>query len=61
MSYEKHPSRSLLQEPIYVVNVGLEGFARDLANNGTQVLHVDWSPPARGDARLANLLSKLGD
>ena len=60
MSDKKHPSRSLLQEPIYVVNVGLEGFARDLENPGTPVVHVDWSPPARGAARLANLLSKLG-
>jgi Protein of unknown function (DUF1116) len=28
-----------------VVNIGLEGFARDLAANGAAVAHVDWSPP----------------
>jgi hypothetical protein len=25
------------------------------------VVHVDWSPPARGDVELANLLSKLSE
>ena len=52
------PSR-LLSGPPRVVNVGLAGFARDLAANGAEVIDVDWSPPAGGDARLARLLSRL--
>jgi FdrA protein len=42
-----------------VVNVGLEMFANDLAARGARVVHVQWSPPAGGDARLAGLLDKL--
>ncbi len=36
---------ALLAGPLRVVNIGLEGFARDLSANGTAVAHVDWSPP----------------
>jgi FdrA protein len=60
MSDEKKQPQSLLQSPVQVVNVGLEGFARDLESHGATVVHVEWSPPARGDVRLADLLSKLG-
>ena len=60
MSDKEQSNRNLLQAPIKVVNVGLEGFARDLERHGAPVLHVDWTPPARGDAQLADLLSKLG-
>ena len=51
---------SLLGQPLCVINVGLERFAEDLAAHGTTVQHVRWAPPAGGDARLADLLSKLG-
>jgi hypothetical protein len=36
---------ALLAGPLRVVNVGLEGFARDLAGRGAPVAQVDWSPP----------------
>jgi hypothetical protein len=39
---------ALLAGPIRVVNVGLEGFARDLAANGAAVVQVDWKPPRFG-------------
>ena len=51
---------SLLQAPPRVINVGLERFAEDLAAQRAAVQHVQWSPPAGGDVRLADLLSKLG-
>lgn len=51
---------ALLDGPPRVINVGLERFAEDLTRQGVTVQHVDWSPPAGGDARLADLLSKLG-
>jgi hypothetical protein len=36
---------ALLKGPVRVVNVGLEGFARDLAANRAAVVQVDWTPP----------------
>ena len=39
------PIDELLAGPVRVVNVGLEGFARDLAANGAAVVQVDWVPP----------------
>ena len=51
---------AFLDGPPRVINVGLERFAQDLAAHGTSVQHVRWVPPAGGDARLADLLSKLG-
>ena len=52
---------SLIQGSPRVVNVGLSGFAEALAAQGIAVIQVEWSPPARGDADLAMLLSKLSD
>ena len=51
---------TLLTMPVTVINVGLERFAEELRVNGATVTHVQWSPPAGGNARLAALLSKLG-
>jgi len=51
--------RTLLEKPLKVVNIGLDGFARELAQQGVEVVHVDWAPPAGGDPKLAELLSKL--
>lgn len=51
---------AMLEGPLKVVNVGLEGFAEELGQQGVEVVHVNWSPPADGDPKLADLLSKLG-
>lgn len=50
----------LLAADLTVINVGLEGFAIDLHAQNVDVVHVDWSPPAGGNVKLAALLSKLG-
>ena len=50
---------SLLAAAPRVVNVGLELFAVNLAEHGAEVVHVQWSPPAGGNARLVSLLDKL--
>lgn len=51
--------RDLLGGPPSIINVGLEVFAETLQGLGFQVVQVDWSPPAGGDQRLADLLSRL--
>ncbi|MFY9685861.1 MAG: hypothetical protein WAJ88_08710 [Pseudolabrys sp.] len=50
----------LLKSDVRVVNVGLREFARDLAACKIQVVHVDWSPPAVTNPKIASLLAKLG-
>lgn len=57
---EKTEVDVLLQSPIKVVNIGLRAFATDLANCKIPVVHVDWSPPAVTNPRIASLLAKLG-
>ena len=52
---------NLLEVPIRVVNIGLQKFADDLVGQDVEVVQVDWAPPARGNTRLANLLSRLMD
>lgn len=42
-----------------VVNLGLEGFAADLARLGVPVTHVDWAPPAGADVRVARRIAAL--
>lgn len=54
-------SASVLPKSVQVINVGLESFAEDLRAEGVPVVHVDWRPPAGGNARLAALLDALDD
>lgn len=57
---EGTPSQRLLTGKLSVVNVGLEGFVKDLQDCDIEVVQVDWAPPAGGDPKLAALLAKLG-
>jgi Protein of unknown function (DUF1116) len=56
----EHIHRLLSTTP-RIMNIGLEGFALDLARRGVPVAHVDWRPPANGDVRLAELLLRLDE
>ena len=49
----------LLAGPLRAVNIGLSGFARDLAANGAAVAQVDWAPPAGGRPELLSALSRM--
>ena len=51
----------LLQGPVRVVNIGLAGFARDLAAKGADVVQVDWTPPAGGRPELLAALAALSN
>lgn len=50
----------LLKSDVRVVNVGLREFARNLSACKIRVVHVDWSPPAVTNPKVASLLAKLG-
>lgn len=52
-------SRSLLGSTPRVVNIGLRGFADELAARSVDVVHVDWRPPAPGRRALGELLARL--
>jgi hypothetical protein len=48
----------LSRKPVFV-NVGVREFGDSLARAGFDVLQVDWSPPAGGNATMAALLDDL--
>jgi len=51
----------LLASQVRIINLGIETFAIELQGLGVPVIHVEWSPPAGGDARKAALLAALAD
>ncbi len=42
-----------------VVNIGVQTFYETIKQQGVEAVHVDWRPPAGGNARMAKLLKKL--
>ena len=50
---------SLLKAPPRVINIGLSSFADDLKKQDVEMVNLNWSPPARGNVELANLIAKL--
>jgi FdrA protein len=55
----KSKLEELLQNGPVVINLGVREFAESLQDQGVEVVHVDWVPPAGGDTELAKLLDKL--
>ncbi|MEW6661089.1 MAG: DUF1116 domain-containing protein [Bacillota bacterium] len=49
----------LFNQPLQVLNLGTTHFYHELKTQGARVAHVDWQPPARGDARLLAALDIL--
>lgn len=60
MPKKKSNGRNILSQKLKVVNIGVSTFAEDLKSQGVEVVHVDWRPPAGGDAEMLRLLEKLG-
>ena len=52
-------NHNLLEGPPRVINIGLSSFADDLKKQDIDMVNLNWSPPARGNVELANLLAKL--
>ena len=44
---------------VTAVNIGLESFAESIRAQGGTAVHVDWRPPAGGNAKLAALLAMM--
>ena len=53
------PVTTLLQATPVFVNVGVREFGDSLTEAGFAVVQVDWSPPAGGDLKMAQLLDDL--
>ena len=56
---DKNTSHPLLEGPPRVINIGLTSFADDLKKQDSEIINIDWSPPALGNIELANILAKL--
>lgn len=50
---------AFLSGPAAVVNIGLRGFADDLAANGFDTVHLQWEPVPEGAERLRHLAASL--
>ncbi len=53
------PVQQLLNNPLIVINLGLNKFTENLEQQEVEVLHLDWSPPAGGDQEMIDLLDDL--
>ncbi len=49
----------LLHTPLIIINLGLKRFAKNLREQGVEVVQVDWKPPAGGDQEMLDLLDRL--
>jgi hypothetical protein len=57
---KRSKEKTILTGKLVVVNIGVSTFADDLRSQDVEVVHVDWKPPAEGDAEMLRLLEKLG-
>jgi hypothetical protein len=54
--------KTLFQENLKVINIGLQGFAANIGAAGGEVTHLSWAPPAGADAALGwTLAGMIGD
>jgi hypothetical protein len=56
MSEDKN---EIFSQPLVVINIGLDGFAKNLEKQGIEVIRVEWKPPAGGDQEMIDILDKL--
>ena len=55
----KNAIDQLLSSPIQVINIGVEDFAENLEDQGADVVHVSWTPPAGGDPEIIAILDQI--
>ncbi len=49
----------LLKDGPRPINIGVRDFAENFEAQDVEVVQVDWTPPAGGDAEMIDLLDKL--
>ena len=49
----------LFDTDLVVINIGVRQFSHSLADQGVDVVQIDWSPPAGGDQEMIDLLEGL--
>lgn len=49
----------IINQPLIVINLGLEDFAKNLEIQDVEVIRVNWKPPAGGDKQMIDLLDQL--
>ena len=49
----------IFDKPLIVINIGVRQFAESLSEQGVDVIHIDWTPPAGGDEEMIDLLDEL--
>ena len=59
MTDEHCIKKTLFQQELKVINIGLLNFAENLRIKNIPVVHIKWTPPAMGDQSLLDLLEKL--
>mgnify|MGYP003324218719 CR=1 FL=1 len=47
------------EDKLKVINIGLDGFAKDMRRQDVSVVDVDWYPPADGDPNLNEILKTI--
>lgn len=55
----KENNKPLFDQPIVAINIGLIQFSESLEQQEVEVVHIDWIPPAGGDAVMIDLLDGL--
>ena len=51
----------LFSSQLAIANVGVDIFAKAFRAQDTPCVHVEWRPPAGGNKKMIDLLSKLKD
>ncbi len=55
----KENNKPLFDQHIVAINIGLIQFSESLEQQEIEVVHIDWIPPAGGDAEIIDLLDVL--
>lgn len=51
--------KDLLEQGPIAINLGLQEFAKALQDQGTEVIHVDWTPRPEIEEELKGILDEL--